>query len=194
LKLQILFLVLVSFSSLVVAQQDPIAFVSAGRGLIINRGDDVWKPQPNTNIAAGYRVWPGLLLVGYFDYNSFSFQGSYKNAQSTGSYSLSSLLIGMKASITIPGKSLSPYLLALVGPSWAISAQDTVFSTSKMGDPTVYHTIRGNTFAILGAVGADIAIYKGLFGLVEVRASEGFDTRVYDVLIMWRAGIGFNFF
>ena len=198
LKLRILFFALVCFSSLVLAQQDPVAFISAGRGLTINqlRNDPnvLWKPEPNTNIAVGYGLWPGLFLVGYFDHNSFSFQGYYRNAHSAGSYSLSSLLLGGKASTTISGKILSPYFLGLVGLSWATSAQDTVFGSSNLGDLAVYHTIRGKTFTILGAVGSDIAIYKGLFAFGEVRASTGLDSSVYDLLIMWRAGIGFNLF
>jgi hypothetical protein len=198
LKLRILFFGFVCSSSLVLAQQDPELFISIGRGFTINQLNSdpnvLWKPAPNTNVAVGYRVLPSLFLVGYFDYNSFSFQGYYRNTQSTGSYSLNSLLLGAKASITIPGKILSPYFLGLVGSSWATSAQDTVFNTNKMGELYIWHTVRGQTLTILGALGSDIAIYKGLFAFGEFRASGGFDSHVYDVLIMWRAGIGFNFY
>jgi hypothetical protein len=198
LKFRILFLGLVCLSSHLLGQQDPVACISLGRGFIINqlRSDPnvLWKPDPNTNIAVGYRLWPGLFIVGYYDYNSFSFRGSYHNLQSSGSYSLSSLLLGVKASATISGKILSPYFLGLVGRSWATSAQDTVFNTNKMGELYVWQTIRGQTLTILCALGSDFAIYKGLFAFGEFRASAGLDSHVYDILIMWRAGIGFNLY
>ncbi len=193
-KLSVLFFALACFSPLLLAQQDPVAFISAGRGLAINRYYDPWKPGANTNIAAGYRLWRGLFLVGYFDYNPFSFEGYYQNTRTTGSYSLSSLLLGAKASMTIPGKIASPYFLGLIGLSRATSTQDTTFSVSAGGELRVSRTALGETFTFLGAVGSDIAIYKGLFAFLEVRASAGLDSQIYDITLMYRAGVGFNFF
>jgi hypothetical protein len=194
LKLSVLFLALACFSSLLPAQEDPVAFICVGRGLAINSYYDLWKPGANTSVAAGYRVWPGLFLVGCYDYTPFSFEGYYQNTRTTGSYSLISFLVGAKASMTIPGKVASPYFLGLIGVSWTTSTQDTAFSSSPAGELRVYPAALGETFTFLGAVGSDIRIYKGLFAFLEVRAGAGLDSQIYDITLMYRAGVGFNFF
>jgi hypothetical protein len=191
LRLRILFFGLVSFSSLVVAQQDPVAFVSAGRGFTILHPQD-WEPEPNTSISVGYRLSRGLMLAGYIDFNSFSFQGD-EGPSSTGSSSLTSFLVGVKASAIIPASILSPYFFGAVGPSKVTSDQDTVF-THHHGFLQVFGVSRGTTVTFLGAVGSDIRIYKGFFCFGEVRASAGLNSHVYDFLIAWRAGIGYNLF
>jgi hypothetical protein len=106
---------------------------------------------------------------------------------------MTSFFLGGKVSTTISTSILSPYIVGLLGWSRANSAEDTVF-TNHHGALRVYRVIHGDTFTILGAVGSDIAIYKGLFGFAEIRASSGLNTDIYDLLIMWRAGIGFNFY
>ena len=173
------------------SQQGPTAFIAAGRGLSLVR-PEYWEPEPNTSISAGYRFAPRLLLTACLDFNKVTFKGD-ENPKSTGSYSLNSFLLGVKVSDSIPGSILSPYFIGAFGPSKVTSDQDTVF-THHHGSLQVYGLNRGTTITILGAVGSDIRIYKGLFCFCELRVNAGLDSKVYEFDILWRAGIGFNFY
>ncbi len=173
------------------AQQDPTGFVSAGRGLELTR-PLYWEPQPNTNVSLGYRIFPGLMLCGYLDFNSFSFQGD-ESPSSTGSYSLNSFFFGAKVYATIPGNRASPYFIGAVGSSMEASDQDTVF-THHHGNLIVYHVNRGPAVTFFGAIGSDVRVYKGLFCFGELRVSSRLKSIVFGLSMTARAGVGFNFF
>ena len=172
------------------AQQDPQAFIAAGIGLTGSEGQANWQLDRNANLLAGYRILPGLLAIAYFDFNSFHYQGFHNDIHSSGNYKLSSFLVGGKATVAIPGKAISPYFLGVVGISRATPAQDSVFSIRQTGT-IVSHDISGSTTTFLGAAGCDISIYKGFFVFGEIRASGGSNTHIYDILVIFRAGIGF---
>ncbi len=185
----ILFFGLACSASLMLAQQDPTAFVSAGRGLELTRPMH-WEPRPNTNVSLGYRIFPGLMLCGYADFNSFSFQGE-ESPSSTGSYSLTSFFFGAKVYATIPGNRASPYFIGAVGSSMEASDQDTLF-THHHGNLIVYHVNRSPSLAFFGAIGSDVRIYEGLFCFGELRVSWKFLSIVSGLSMTARAGIGFN--
>jgi len=191
LKLHILFFGLACSASLAMAQQDPSAFISAGRGLEL-MPPKYWEPGPNTSISGGYRIAPGFLLCGYVDFNSSSFLGD-ESPSNTGSFSLTSFFLGAKAYATIPGNRASPYFFGAVGSTKATSDQDTVY-THHHGYLLVSSVYRGTAVTFLGAVGSDIRIYKGMFCFGEIRVSARLQTVVFGLSMMGRAGIGFNFY
>jgi hypothetical protein len=197
-KLHILLLGLVCFSALAVAQQEPLSFVAVGRGFAISQQNDnpevFWKTETNTNVALGYRILPGVFLEGYFDHTPVSFRDYGGQNEAKSIYSLNSILLGARFPIIIPGKILSPYFEGLIGATWIKSSRDTITGETKMNGSSTYYTVHGSTFTVLGAVGVDLGIYKGFFAFGEVRASEGIDTRIYDIIIMYRVGVGFKLY
>jgi len=183
---RILFALMMLFSSRLAAQQDPDAVISLGHGWKFT-GYEGWKLDLNASVCAGYKLWPHGLILAYFDYNGFSLDA--------GSYTVYrrniSLLAGAKASINIPGKPVSPYFMGALGISRLTASSDTVFAyiTSERTG-TLYHLHSGNTLSFLAAFGVDIAVYRNLLLLLEMRTTFGLDSNLYDVFIQYRAGIG----
>ena len=140
----------------------------------------------------GYQIVPGILLCGYADFNSSTFQRD-ESPSSTGSYSTTAFFLAAKTYAVIPGSKASPYFIGGVGATKATSDQDTVY-TYHHGNLEVLHVNRGTALTILGAIGSDIRVYKGLFCFGEIRASASVKSIVFGLTLMGRAGIGFNFY
>lgn len=192
--LSVLLILLICCSTRLVAQQEPIAFASAGRGFPINSSDP-WKVDLNASVLGGYRLGAGVMVIAYFDYNGYSFADYYHD---TLSYSASrrtfSVLAGAKVSAIIPQNSTSPYFIGALGVSNTSSSSDSVFRYTGGGHLIVLNVSRGNTVSFLAAVGADIEIYRGITAFAEVRTSGGFKSSIYDILWMYRAGIGISIY
>jgi hypothetical protein len=177
---------MILFSSSLAAQQDSDAVISLGRGWKFT-GYDGWKLDLNASMWVGYRLWPHGLVLAYFDYNGFSLDA--------GSYTVYrrniSLLAGVKASIAIPDKPVSPYFMGALGYSRVTASSDTVFAhIASDHNGTLYHLHSGNTMSFLAAFGVDIAVYRKLLLLLEMRTTFGLDSNLYDVFVQYRAGIG----
>jgi hypothetical protein len=173
------------------AQRYPLAYVSAGRGLVTMYSPR-WAPDANTHVGAGYAIAPGFLICGYADFNSFTFQGD-EGPSSTGSYSTTAYFLGAKAYATIPGNRASPYFIGAVGTTKAMSGQDTVY-THHHGNLQVYQVSRGSALSFLGAVGSDIRVYNGLFCFAEIGVGASVRSSVFGLTLTARAGVGYNFY
>jgi hypothetical protein len=173
------------------AQQDSVVSVFVGRGLLFYGTSMIWECDRNTSISMAYRFRSDMSIIAYLDFNSFSFVGD-ESPQSGGNYSLASILVGAKRTGTVPGTALFPYFIVAVGMSWPTSPQDTVFRHHH-GYLEVYRAPKNNTITLLGSIGVDFKIYRPLYGFVELRASEGINIDIYNLSVMWRAGLGFTF-
>ena len=163
--------------------------VSVAHGMQFN-SDDNWKLDRNADLSLGYRMWPHGFAIAYVDYNRFSYDQynyvAYRRKMS--------VLAGAKASLVIPDRPVTPYFEGALGFSNVTSSVDTVSDiVGTMGLRNIYRVNSGNTFSFLAAVGVDVEIYRGAFALLEFRTTFGSDSNLYDLLIQYRAGVGFSF-
>ena len=174
------------------AQQDREVAVSLGESLGSNTtsGQRTWKLDDNIGVVGGYGVGSGVMVIGYYDHNAFSFQGTHHDRSHTsGNFTMNSLLLGVKANASIPATIASPYFLAAIGVSWAKPNGDSLITFDWPTD-RITQPVSGSTTTFMGAVGVDISIYKWIFAYGEIRASAGLDDRIYAYLVLYRAGIG----
>jgi hypothetical protein len=131
------------------------------------------------------------MVIVCLDYTRFLFTGYYEGDLQYSAYRTAySALTGAKLSLAIPEEPVSPYFVAALGFSSTSSNPDSIFRYTALGSLVVMHVKRGATTTVLAAAGLDIAIYRGFSIFLEARTSAGFDSSIYDVLWMYRAGVG----
>lgn len=185
----VFFILLVGCSATVAAQQDPDFMVSMAHGWQFDPGDG-WTLDRNADLSLGYRIWPHGLLLVYVDYNRFSYD-QYTYVAYCRKFSV---LAGTKSSLVVPDKHVTPYFEGALGYANITSSVDTVRQTvGTMGSRNTYKVSSGNTLSFLAAFGVDIGVCRSVFVLLELRTTFGLNTKLYDLLIQYRTGIGFLF-
>jgi len=181
---------LVCCSVRVAAQQDPKVFGSVGGGFSIH-SNERWKLDLNASLWGGYRLSPSVTTIAYLDYNGYSFAGYYEGSlYYTAHRRTLSVLVGAKISMRIPEKPISPYFLGALGLSNTTSSRDSIFGYTGGGSLLVFKVNSGNTPSFLTALGADVSISRRFSLFLEIRTSFGLDSDLYDILWLYRAGIG----